>query len=382
VKQGPLRHLAERLADLERRGLLRERPPPIDDSAAGIHLCSNDYLGYRSTARLDRYVREALTEGHAVGAGASRLVSGEHRAHRALEKALAAWLGCEETLIFTSGYATNVGVIAALAEEGDLIVSDALNHASIIDGCRLSKASVLVVPHNEIGEIDRVLRASRARRRWVVTESYFSMEGDIPDLKGLRAICDEHDAALVIDEAHAIGVFGPMGRGLAAETEVVPDVLVGTLGKALGAQGAFVAGSRDLCRWLWNRARSFVFSTGLSPMLSAIARGAVTEAQSDDAGRERIKVAGARLRGGLQEQGIVVTSGRGPVLPIILGSEERALAWSAALGQLGVTVQPIRPPTVPPGTSRLRVTVRADLSDSALSTAIAAFGRVAREVGR
>jgi 8-amino-7-oxononanoate synthase len=378
VNAGPLRHLAESLADLERRGLLRRRPPPIDVATGGIHLCSNDYLGFRATGRLDRYATDAVERGHPVGAGASRLVSGEHRAHRALEQAIAEWLGFEESIIFTSGYVANVGLVSALAEEGDLVVSDALNHASIIDGCRLSRAAITVVPHNDVDAVARALGA-RARRRWVITESYFSMEGDTPDLCALRDICNQSDAALVVDEAHAIGVLGPKGRGLCAARGVTPDVLVGTLGKALGAQGAFVAGTGDLCRWLWNRARSFVFSTGLSPMLAEIARGAVAEASADDAGRERVKRAGGQLRTGLLERGIQVTSEHGPVLPVVLGSEERAVAWSAGLARLGITVQPIRPPTVPPGSARLRVTVRADLSDHALSTAIAAFGRIAGE---
>jgi 8-amino-7-oxononanoate synthase len=381
VKPGPLRHLTEGLADLERRSLLRDRPTAIDSPSQSIHLCSNDYLGYRSTGRLNPYAAAALEENHPAGAGASRLVSGEHRAHKALESALADWLQTDESLIFTSGYAANVGMIGALAEAGDLIVSDALNHASIIDGCRLSRAEVVVVPHNEIGEIARALRSSRARRRWVITESYFSMEGDVPSLRDLRSICSEWDAALVLDEAHAIGVLGPEGRGLAAAQGVTPDVLVGTLGKALGSQGAFVAGSRDLCRWLWNRARSFVFSTGSSPMLAAIGRGAIAEARTDDAGRDRVKEAGSHLRAALRENGIRIANDMGPVLPIILGSEEKALQWSASLARLGITVQAIRPPTVPAGTSRLRVTVRADLTDSELLTAAKAFGRVAQDIG-
>jgi 8-amino-7-oxononanoate synthase len=352
----------------------------MDVATEGIHLCSNDYLGYRATGRLTRYAREALEHDHPVGAGASRLVSGQHRAHERLERSIAEWLGFEETLIFTSGYAANVGLISALAEAGDLVVSDALNHASIIDGCRLSRATIAVVPHNNVGAVARALGAARARRRWVITESYFSMEGDTPDLCALRDVCTENDAALVVDEAHAIGVLGPRGRGLCAAHGVMPDVVVGTLGKALGAQGAFVAGCGDLCRWLWNRARSFVFSTGLSPLLAEIACGAVAEASADDAGRERVKRAGLLFRSGLLEHGTRVTSQHGPVLPIVLGSEEKAIAWSAGLGRLGVTVQPIRPPTVPPGSARLRVTVRADLSDQALATAIAGFARVAREV--
>ena len=259
--KGPLRHLPHDLAELERAGLLRVRPGPVDQGgeARTVFLGSNDYLGYRSTGRLTRYALAAATE-HPAGSGASRLVLGEHRAHRALEQMLARWLDVEETLVFTTGYAANLGVISALAGAGDLIVSDAWNHASIIDGCRLSRAKVAVVPHGEVEAVRGALRASRARRRWVVTEGYFSMEGDTPDLHALRAICDEYDAALIVDDAHAFGVLGPEGRGCASAAGVQPDILVGTLGKALGAQGAFVAGSRDLCRWLWNRARPFVLA--------------------------------------------------------------------------------------------------------------------------
>jgi 8-amino-7-oxononanoate synthase len=380
VRRGPLRHVADDLADLDRRGLLRERPVAIDQLAATtIPLCSNDYLGYRSTGRLKGFGRAALEE-HPIGAGASRLVCGEHAAHLALEGAIASWLGTDESIVFTSGYAANVGLMSALGDEGDLIVSDALNHASIIDGCRLSRAQVVVVDHLDAEGVRRALRASNARGRWVVTEGYFSMDGDSPDFGALRSICDEFEAGLVVDEAHAIGVFGPEGRGRAAEAGIKPDVVVGTLGKALGAQGAFVTGSSHLCRWLWNRARSFVFSTGLSPMLAAIGLGAVGEARSDDEGRRRLCVITARLRAGLAERGLAVASPLGPVLPVITKSEVRALAWARALGKKGVVVQAIRPPTVPNGTSRLRITARADLTEGELERALAAFGRVARDL--
>jgi 8-amino-7-oxononanoate synthase len=382
VNRSPLRYLGDELLDLERRGLLRERPTPIDGPAGAslLHLCSNDYLGYRSSGRLAPFARRAA-EVHAVGAGASRLVTGEHEAHGALERALSAWLEYEETLVFTCGYAANVGVMAALATEGDVIVSDALNHASIIDGCRLSRARCIVVRHNALDDVRAALRKAEARRRWVVTESYFSMEGDSPDLKALRTICDEHDAALVLDEAHAMGALGPEGRGLAAEAGVVPDVLVGTMGKALGAQGAFVAGSGDLCRWLWNRARSFVFSTGLSPLIACVGLAAVEQARRDDAGRARLVEVTRRLREGLAAVGIEITSRAGPVLPIVLGTEVRALEWSRRLRDLGVLVQAIRPPTVPEGGSRLRITTRADLGDADIDRAVAAFARASEGRG-
>ena len=380
---GPLRHLAGDLAELERAGLLRLRPEPLDAQGDDGSVClgSNDYLGYRMTGRLRSYAMVAAAE-HPAGAGASRLVLGEHTAHRKLERALSAWLGAEETLVFTSGYAANVGLMAALASEGDLVVSDALNHASIIDGCRLSRARIEVVRHASVDDVRRVLRASTARRRFVVTEGYFSMEGDVPDLASLRSVCDEEDAALVVDEAHAVGVFGPEGRGATLAAGVRPDVLVGTLGKALGAQGAFVAGSGDLCRWLWNRARSFVFSTGLSPLVAAIAVGAVAEARADNGGRERLELATRRLRNKLSESGLPVAPSQGPIIPLILGGEAEAVRWSRRLAELGVRIQAIRPPTVPAGTSRLRIAARADLPDGDLDRAIAALLSVHRHGSR
>ena len=378
--KGPLRHLTQDLAELERAGLLRVRPDPVDQGVdpRTVYLGSNDYLGYRTTGRLTRYALGAATE-HPAGSGASRLVLGEHRAHRALEQALARWLGFEETLVFTTGYTANLGAVSSLAAEGDLIVSDAWNHASIIDGCRLSRAKIAVVPHGNVEAVRTALRASTARRRWVVTEGYFSMEGDTPDLPALRTICDEEDAALIVDDAHAIGVVGPEGRGCTADAGVRPDVLVGTLGKALGAQGAFVAGSRDLCRWLWNRARSFVFSTGLSPLLAAVAQGAVAEARADEVGRRRLRAVGDRLRAGLEAAAVPILPSYGPIIPLILGDETRALAWSRRLAEGGVRIQAIRPPTVPKGTSRLRIAVRADVRDDEVDRAVAALEALQRD---
>lgn len=380
--RGPLRHLGPELEKLAERHLLRTRPSPRDAAEPGrLNLCSNDYLGYAASGRLRPFAEAALAEAW-TGAGASRLVAGEHRAHRELERALAEWVGLEEALVFTSGYAANVGTISALAGEGDVIVSDALNHASIIDGCRLSKAKTVVVPHLDEEAVRRVLRESTAARRWVVVETYFSMDGDRPDVRALRGICDEYDAALVVDESHAMGVFGPAGRGVAAEAGVTPDVLVGTLGKALGAQGAFVAGSRELCAWLWNRARSFVFSTGMSPIVAAMARGAVELARVDEEGRDLLAKRSAELRARIAEAGLsVASSSMGPIIPVHVGEEARALALSRALSELGVDVQAIRPPTVPVGTARLRVTASSLLTATDVERAGEAFRRAVRDVG-
>jgi 8-amino-7-oxononanoate synthase len=364
----PLRHLEAELLRLDREGLLRKPAPPPASTAQLLVLCSNDYLGYAA----DPLPEAAHT---ASGAGASRLVTGEHPAHGEAERALATWLRTEAALLFSSGYAANVGAIGSLARPGDVIVSDALNHASIIDGCRLSGASVVVVPHGDAEAVEAALaRATGARHRWVVIESYFSMDGDTPDLVRLRAACDRWDAAFYVDEAHALGVFGPSGRGLCAEAGVVPDVLVGALGKAVGLQGSFVAGSSVLRTWLWNRARSFVFSTGVSPALAAAVAQRVDRLARDDEGRRRLQVVTDRLRAGLARLvGDALLPSHGPILPCLVGAADKAMQVSTRLRERGVLVQAIRPPTVPPGTSRLRITTHARLTDADIERALSAF---------
>ncbi|WP_438016615.1 8-amino-7-oxononanoate synthase [Sorangium sp. So ce315] len=367
-----LRHLQEELSELQRAGLLRT-PPGSATPAGMLVLCSNDYLGYAA-------LPGSPSGDAASGAGASRLVSGTHEAHLMAERELAGWLGTEAALLFSSGYAANVGVLSALARPGDVIVSDALNHASIIDGCRLSRATVEVVRHLDLASVeDTLVRAAGARRRWVVTESLFSMDGDTPDLRGLRALCDRHDAALIVDEAHALGVCGPGGAGLCAGSGVRPDVFVGTLGKSLGLHGAFVAGSSTLRTYLWNRARSFVFSTGISPTVALAAVDRVRRAAADDVGRARLAMVTDQLRAGLRALGARLLSGSsGPILPWILESPAAAVEMSQRLAREGILVQAIRPPTVPAGTSRLRITSNATLSEADVERALAAFREAVR----
>jgi 8-amino-7-oxononanoate synthase len=357
-----LGYLEAKLQALEAEGLLRSRPAPVEDVARSF--CSNDYLGL---------AREPAPS-HPSGAGASRLIVGERPEHVALEQALASWLGVPAALLFTSGYAANVGVVSALAEPADLIVSDRLNHASIIDGCRLSRAHVEVTDHLDLASVARVLAQPRRGRAWVVTESYFSMDADTPDLVELRAICDAHGAALVVDEAHAVGVFGPAGRGICAERGVVPDVLVGTLGKSFGSGGAFAAGSSELVSWLWNRARSFVFSTGLSPVAAAAGSRSLRDIAGDSTRRERLLENVRRLRSGLQGLGLS-PRGHGPIVPLVVGDSRRALAVADSLRSEGVYVQAVRPPTVPVGTARLRMTTTAAHSHQDIDDALRAIER-------
>ena len=274
-----LDYLKDELRALADHHALRRPEAARVPTARDIDFTSNDYLGaargHVSRATSDGSVppRRRPRTAHRLrphgpqplhGTGASRLVHGTHPLHELLEQGLASWVQQPAALLFASGYAANLGALSALAQPEDLIISDELNHASIIDGCRLSRAQLRVVPHLDLTAVESALKQP-ARRRWVVCESYYSMDGDMADLPALRRLCDQHGAYLYVDEAHALGVFGPNGSGLCARSGVKPEVLIGTLGKALGSHGAFVAGEDALRLWLWNRARSFVFSTATAP---------------------------------------------------------------------------------------------------------------------
>ena len=364
-----LEYLEGELAKLEEQGL-RRHPRSPRPAAAGS-FCSNDYLGLAG---------RAWPVGAASGAGASRLVDGERAEHEALERAFADLVGVEDALAFTSGYAANVGVLSALAQPGDLVVSDALNHASLIDGMRLSRARVEVVAHNDLAATRAALSTRAEQRAWVVVESYYSMDADGPDLRQLRALCTELGAALVVDEAHALGVLGPEGRGRCAEAGVLPDVLIGTLGKSFGSQGAVVGGPRVLREWLWNRARSFVFSTGLAPAAAEAGRRAIEESLRSPTLRERALANADELRRELAELPGTNLLGFGHVIPLVVGSAERALAFSKHLAEAGIIVPAIRPPTVPPNTARLRLTATSPQSPAAITRAVEALRAASKQL--
>jgi 8-amino-7-oxononanoate synthase len=359
-----LAFLEGELAALAAADLLRV---PRERSPEGLVLCSNDYLGLAATAT-DEPVDVP------VGSGAASLVTGYHAAHRAAEHALAEWIRLEATLLFSSGYAANLGVLSALAGPEDLIVSDRLNHASIIDGCRLSRARVCIFDHLDVDAAARTLELERGRvrRAFLVTESYFGMDATIADLSELRRITRRFDCALVVDEAHALGVFGDQGAGLCHAAGVEPDVLVGTLGKSVGLHGAFVGGSALLRTFLWNRARSFVFSTASSPRGAAAIPGRVELVRAADSRRADSLSLAAELRAVLARRGQTVL-GEGPIVPWVLGSPGRALMAQRVLSDLGVVALAIRPPTVPPGTSRVRLAARAGLGVSERQLALHAL---------
>ncbi len=361
---GALGFLEDAIEGARADGLLRERGEPLP-AAAGPGFDSNDYLGL---------AWETAVSANA-GSGASRLLGGDHPIHRELEAESARLVSMQDALVFSSGYAANLGLLACLAGPSDVIVSDALNHASIIDGARLSRARVVVVPHLDVDAVDAALAAPRAGRAFVVTESYFSMDADIPDLAHLRESCDRHGAALIVDEAHALGVLGPQGKGLCAKAGIRPDVLIGTYGKAFGAAGAFVAGSKTLTTWCWNRARSFVFSTAMSPGLAATALNGLRRAEEEPHRRERVLSSARRLRAGMAALGLSVP-GEGPILPWHVGEARKAVELASDLSARGMVARAVRPPTVPPGTSRLRLTVTARHTAADLEKALATITAV------
>jgi len=343
-----------------------------------INLCSNDYLGLAADPALARAAADALHE-HGLGAGASRLVTGTHDLHRRAEARLARYVGSPSALLFATGFAANIGSVPALAGKDDVIFSDALNHASLIDGARLSRARVIIYRHGDAQHLEELLGLHRAayRAALVITESLFSMDGDLAPLVDLRALCDRFDAGLYVDEAHALGVLGPDGRGLCAAHGVTPDALVGTLGKAFGCSGAFVAGSADLITLLENRARSFVFSTAAPHALAAAAIVACDLVEQAAERRRRLLANALHVREQLTSFGYRVPAGLGPVIPAIVGSAEGVMALSRALYERGIFVQGIRPPTVPAGTSRLRITPIATHTDAQLGRALEAFAALA-----
>jgi 8-amino-7-oxononanoate synthase len=378
-------HVQAALADLEAAGLRRrarevagpQGPRVSIDGRRVLCLCSNNYLGLAGHPALIAAARRGLEE-EGVGAGASRLISGSMAGHRLAERALALYVRQPDAVMFATGYAANVGTLQGLVGREDVIFSDALNHASLIDGARLSRAKVVVYRHGDAQDLADKLRAHRAdgRAALVVTESLFSMDGDVPDLVAIAELARSFDAGLVVDEAHALGVVGPQGKGVCASLGVMPDVLLGTLGKALGTQGAFAAAEASVVDLLRNRARSYVFSTAPAPSLARAAEASVRIVREADALRERLRSHARRLRAGLSELGYQVLPGESAIIPVLVGEPEPTMRLSHALLERGIFAHGIRPPTVPAGTGRLRVVPMATHTTEDIEEALAAFAAV------
>ena len=345
------RHLAE-LAAIDRRRALAPRQ--------GIDFASNDYLGLAGSPRLAEAVADALSRGVPVGSGGSRLLRGNHPEHEALEAEAASIFGARSALYFSSGYAANAALLASLPQTGDLVVHDALIHASAHEGMRLGRAATVGARHNDPAAVETAIAAWRAGggtgRVWIAVESLYSMDGDRAPLAELVAIADRHEAMLLIDEAHATGVFGPGGRGLAAHLEGRENVItLRTCGKALGCEGALVCGDRTVTDFLVNRGRGFIFSTAPSPLMAAACRAAL-DLMLDEGPRAGLTAlvndAGSLFADRL---GVVPTGSQ--IVPILLGDDARTMTIAGALRDQGFDVRGIRPPTVPAGTARLRVSL-------------------------
>jgi 8-amino-7-oxononanoate synthase len=360
-----LRRVEEELAALASKNQLRRL-----GAIRGINLCSNDYLGLSSDSRLREAISAALAEGIDVASTGSRLLSGNARIWEDLESEISQFMGSESSLYFNSGYSANLGVLSALIRPGDAVFSDSANHASIIDGLRLAGARKVIYPHVDLNFLERELREEKsAAQKFIVTESIFSMDGDHAPIGDLVALAERYGAELIVDEAHATGVEGPQGRGLVAAFGLAGRVLL-TLhpcGKALAGVGCFVCCSEKLKQYLVNRARTFIFSTALPPYAAAHMRAAIRLAASADRERTDLARSAASLRQTLRDAGFDIGRSETQIIPIYLGENERAIRFSEQLSDAGFGVRPIRPPSVPEGTSRLRISLTAARSTADLA---------------
>lgn len=359
------------LAGLAARDRLRRLSP-----RAGVDFASNDYLGLAESGVLAQAAREALDRGVAVGSGGSRLLRGNHEEHEALEEEAARFFGSESALFLPTGYTANSALLATMPQRGDHIFADELIHASCHEGLRLTRAGFTLVAHGNAEAFDAAITAWRAQggtgRAWIVVESLYSMDGDIAPLPELQAVAERHDALVVVDEAHATGILGPGGRGLVAALPSRQRIItLHTLGKALGCEGALLAGPRVMRDFLVNRARGFIFSTAPSPLNAAIGRASLKLCEQAEDLREdlraRIAQAGTLLAPlGAQTHGT-------PIMPLILGTDKRAMAVASHLQEAGFDVRGIRPPTVPEGTARLRIVITRNAAPEKIEALAAAL---------
>lgn len=369
------KHRAD-LAALAARSRLRSLRP-----REGVDFASNDYLGLAGDARLKLAIVAAVERGVPVGSGGSRLLRGNQAEHEALEEDAARFFGCEAALAFSTGYAANSAILATLPQKGDLIVYDRLIHASVHEGMRLSRADQAGAEHNDPQGFADCIARWRAKggmgRVWIAVESLYSMDGDKAPLDDLMALADAEDGVLLVDEAHATGVFGPQGRGLAAHLEGRENVItLRTCGKALGTEGALVCGPGIVKDFLINRARGFIFSTAPSPLMAAATREALHICAEEPERRERLLALIAHAERALAPLGVAPTGSQ--IVPIILGEDDRTMAAAAAMQAAGFDIRGIRPPTVPAGTSRLRLSLTLNATTEDVTALAAGLGEILR----
>jgi len=344
------------------------------DGREVLLMCSNDYLGLADHPLVKEAAIKA-TERWGAGAGASRLVSGSMEPHMMLEERIRRFKGAQAALLFNSGYSANLGAISALADRTTEIFSDRLNHASIVDACVLSRARVRRYPNRDVDSLDRLLKASRAKKKLIVTDSVFSMDGTIAPLKEIISLLDKYNAMLLVDDAHATGVLGSNGRGSLEDLQSSNQSIIqmGTLGKALGSFGAFIAGSKDIIEFLITKSRPFIYTTALPPSVCAAAAKAIDIIEEGPEIIERLWRNTRRLKKGLYDAGLDTMGSATPIIPVKVGDAKKTMEASGRLLEKGVFIQGIRPPTVPEGASRLRATVSAAHTDRDIDLAVSAI---------
>ncbi|MBW2038334.1 MAG: 8-amino-7-oxononanoate synthase [Deltaproteobacteria bacterium] len=347
-----------------------------------VLISSNNYLGLAEHPALKEAAIQAL-EHYGCGAGASRSISGTMELHKELEERMARFKGCEAALLFSNGYMANLGLLTTLVGEEDLILSDKLNHASIVDGCRLSKAEVWVYRHRDMDHLETLLKMSSHRRRLIVIDGVFSMEGDITPLPQIRELANRYGAMVMVDDAHAMGVLGKGGRGTAEHFGLMGQVEIqmGTLGKALGGFGAYVSGSRVLIDYLINRCRTFMYTTALPPAIAAMALAALEIVEAEPQRRERLWENTHYFTNGLKEMGFDTLGSETPIVPILIGDNALTMEADRRLIERGIFAQGIRPPTVPSQSSRLRASLMATHTREDLDLALDSFQEVGKELG-
>ena len=370
---------ALKVAHLYRRRRVQDapqQPRAIIDGRPLLSFCSNDYLGLANHPEIVAAFQRGV-ERWGVGSGAAHLVNGHSAAHHALEEALAEFTGRPRTLLFSTGYMANLGIIAALTGRGETVFEDRLNNASLLDGAQLSRATLRRYPHADAAALDRRLGSDAARM--IATDGVFSMDGDLAPLPALTRTARQAGAWLLVDDAHGLGVLGRGGRGSLDHFGLAADeatILMGTLGKSFGTFGAFVAGSEDLIETLIQRARSYIFTTATPPALAEATRVSLRLAEREDWRRERLQVLIARFRQGANQLGLTLADSTTPIQPLLAGSAERAIAWSQALEAAGLLVGAIRPPTVPEGTARLRITFSAAHTEADVDQLLAGLAKL------
>lgn len=380
--------LSERIEETKRVGLYRKlrtmstasQPQMLVNGTQQIVFSSNNYLSLANNPILIEEAVKTVKE-FGIGSSGSRLTTGNTEWHEKLERRIAIFKRMEAALLFSSGYLANVGVLSSLPEKGDVLLSDQLNHASIIDGCRLSKAETVIYKHTDMNNLEGKLKETQTyTRRFIVTDGVFSMDGTIAPLDQIMKLAKRYNAYVIVDDAHATGVLGERGRGTSEFFGVSPDVVIGTLSKAVGVEGGFVTGSKVLIEFLLNHARTFIFQTSIPPASCAAAYAAIDIIEKSHKKRESLLRKIKKIKNSLEEMGFIVYGQNTPIIPVIIGDPEMSVRFSSNLQENGIYAPAIRPPTVPKEESRIRLTVTADHNDLQVEYMLAAFAEIGREL--